>query len=260
MRFGDEPLAHSLLPHMMGHAELTVKLSTQTDQEINRRTLSLPRPMKVVHPCGDVPWINADCDEHLALLSHLEPQDQYYLYKLSGVFRFPQRSVGRALMVSFFESLFPLLPMVDRYETAALFDMLYTYQQSSPLLIHAIFFSACQYADKTVLDRAGFSSILQAKTYFFHRAKLLYMHDCEPDHLKVLQSLILLSYWWMDYTEEKDMRYWLACAVNLSMTMGMHRTVSSSVDMPVQRRRLWRRIFWCLLVRFAPPLCHGMNC
>lgn len=249
MKFGDEPLAHSMLPHMNGHAELLVNLDHQTDPEVNRLSLQSLLPPRAIHPFGKAPWINADCQGHLGLLAHLAAEDRYYLYNMKKVFQFPQRSVTCALVVTFFESVFPLFPIVDRCETAELFDKLYSHQQSSPLLFHSLLFIACQYVDEQVLHNAGFRTTSEAKIYFFQRAKLLYTHNCEPDHLVVLQSLIMLSYWWMDYTEEKDMRYWLSCAVNLALTMGMHRTVPKSLNMSPARTALWRRIFWSLFVR-----------
>jgi hypothetical protein len=129
-----------------------------------------------------------------------------------------------------------------------MFNMLYNNQPSSPLLFHSLLFSACQYVDEEVLHSAGFSTVSEAKEYFFHRAKLLYIHNCEPDHLMILQSLILLSYWWTEFTEE-DMRYWLACVVTRAMSMGIHRTATKSLDISPWRNCLWRRIFWTLFVR-----------
>jgi hypothetical protein len=109
-------------------------------------------------------------------------------------------------------------------------------------------FVACQGMDESQLHDAGFESVASAQVYFFRRAQLLYTFDCEPDHLLVLQSLIFLSYWWKDYTEEKDMRYWMGCAVKLAFFMGMHKTVPPSFEMSPHRRALWRRMFWALFV------------
>jgi hypothetical protein len=117
-RSGDEPLAHSTLPHMQDHAEVASNLSSKNDQDVKRENLQLPYPPRAVHPYGKSPWINAHCQAHLDLLAHIPPEDRYYLYNMKQVFQFPQRSVSRALMVTFFESVFPLLPIVDRCQTA----------------------------------------------------------------------------------------------------------------------------------------------
>jgi len=248
VRFGDESLAHSILPHMDGHAELLVIPSNRRAPQVDRQTLRLPATPKAARPCGKAPWLLADCQAHLDLLCHLPADDQYYLYNIKKVFHFPQRSFADQLLRIFCESVYPILPVVSRRHVMHRFEELYNRQQSSPLLFHAIFFVACQFADEALVRDAGFDTVQAAKIYFFQRAKLLYSFDCEPDHLVVVQSLVLLSYWWMDYTEEKDMRFWLSCAVNLAFTMGMHRTITKSFDMSPSRRALWRRIFWTLLV------------
>jgi hypothetical protein len=186
------------------------------------------------------------------LLRHLPLEDRYYLYNMKRVFKFPQRSVTTELIRAFFRSVYPLHPIVDRHVVADLYERLYTQQQSSPLLLHAMFFCASLYVDELVLREAGFQNSLEARIYFGTRARILYSYDCEPDHLVVVQTLILLSFWWMEYTEEKDMRYWMSCAVNLALTMGMHKTLPQSLNMSSASRRLWRRIFWTLFVRSLP--------
>lgn len=254
VKFAGEALAHSMLPHMDGHAELTLTSEHDRFGKVNRCDLARPVGPRALRPHGQRPWFHADCQQHLDLLSHLPPEDRYYLFTVKKVFHYPQVAVGKALISTFFESVYPLLPIVDRSKTAGLADDLYKGEPSCPLLIHAIMFAACQHIDEEYLHQAGFSNITDAKSYFFRRAQLLYHFDCEPEHLAVVQSLILFSQWWMDYTEEKDMRYWLGCAANLAHSMGMHRTISSTLDIPQDQRKLWRRIFWTLLVSHSVNL------
>lgn len=245
VKFGSELLAHSVLPHMDGHSEL---LTHQTAAEVDRKDLQQLLPPAAGHPLGKAPWIHADCQAHLEMLAHLPPDERYYLYNMKKVFKFPQRSVTDKLVQIFFRWITPYLPIVDRRETVRKYHRLYAMQLSSPLLFHSILFCACPFADESLLADAGFSNTTEAKTYFFRRAKALYTYDCEPDQVVVVQSLVLLSFWWMDYTEEKDMKYYLNCAVNLALSMGMHRTVSKSLHLSPARRRLWRRLFWSVYV------------
>jgi len=248
VKFSGEPLAHSMLPHMDGHTEILLGLSGQGIATVDRRNFRVTNPPQAIHPQGTGPWLHANCQAHLDLLAHLKPEDQYYLYHMKKVFYFPPRSVTDALITIFFESVYPLLPVVDRRSVLFHGEMMYHRRQSSPLLFHSILFAACQFANESLLHDAGFNSIPEAKVYFFQCAKMLYSHDCEPDHLSVVQSLIFLTYWWMDYVEEKDMRYWVSCAVNMALTMGMHKTVAKSIDMSPVREAVWRRIFWTLFV------------
>ena len=258
VKFSGETLAHSMLPVMNGHAELSAGVSSQAAPRVDRTVLRVQRAPKSSHPYGKAPWIRADCQAHLDLLGHLPPEDRHYLYNMKGVFNFPQRSVSDQLVRVFFEFIYPLFPIFDRRDTVMKYDRLYNQQESSPLLFHSLLFSACQYADDQLLSDAGFINVLEARTYFFQRAKMLYSCDYEPDHTVVVQSLILLSFWWMDYIEEKDIRYWISCAANLALSMGMHKTLPESLDMSNAHRRLWRRIFWTLYVsHYSSPWYHA---
>jgi hypothetical protein len=259
VKFSGETLAHSMLPVMNGHAELSAASTCHTTSEVDRSNLRAPSAPTSSRPRGKAPWFRAECQAHLNLLGHLATEDQYYLYNMKGVFNFPQRSVSNRLVRLFFEFVYPLVPIFDRRETVQIYDDLYRHLESSPLLFHSILFSACQYADEQLLHDAGFASVVEAKTYFFQRAKILYSYDCESDHLLVVQSLLLLSFWWMDYTEEKDMRYWTTCAANLCLTMGMHKTLPESLTMSNSRRKLWRRMFWMTFVSQADNLWHALS-
>lgn len=192
--------------------------------------------------------MHANCQAHLDLLAHLPPEDQFYLFHTKQVFCFPPRSVVDKLLTLFFESIYPLMPTVSRSNLQSLCRDLYRHTPSSPLLLHAFLFVACQFADLSLLRPAGFTSTWEAKHYFYQRAKLLYCHDCEVDTLRTLQALIFMSYWWADYSEEKDMRYWAGCAVSLALTMGMHKPVPESIAMHPSQNALWRRIFWSIFV------------
>jgi len=120
---------------------------------------------------------------------------------------------------------------------------------SSPLLHHAILFAACQYADMSVLEDAGFDSRRAAREYFHKRAALLYSMSCETNQLVLLQSLLLMSAWWTDHGEEKETRFWTTCACNLACSMGLHKAVAQDSILSTREKCLWRRIFWTLFTR-----------
>lgn len=248
VRFQGEAMAHSMLPHMEGHTELSVDPLAQRPSGMDRTYLHRFNAPRAHRPQGKGPWFNASCDAHFDLLSHLPKEDQFYLYSIKKVLSFPQRSVAEKLLVIFFESCYPLMPVFDRNAVLHLYEAMYTNRRSSPLVFHAILFTACHFADPPLLLEAGFHSVLEAKVYFFRCAKVLYMHDCEPDHVSVVQALILMTFWWMDYTEEKDMRFWVSCAVNLALTMGMNKVGVNTIGMAPTEEAVWRRIFWTLFV------------
>lgn len=248
VKFGGEPFAHSMLPHMDGHAELSPSTAFRRSSEPGRRLVRGNIAPKAVHPIGKAPWLHANCKAHLDLLAHLAPEDQFYLYEMKKVFYFPQRSVIDALVKVFFESVYPLMPIIDRSTVLCFCEDMYRHAPSSPLLLHSILFTSCQYADLSIVLEAGFQSLADAKCYFYQCAKVLYCHDCEPDSLLTVQALALLGFWWADYCEEKDMRFWVGCAVNMALGMGMHKPVPESMNMPRSQNVVWRRLFWSLYV------------
>lgn len=251
IRFSGETLAHSILPNMDGHAEIPPSPDDKVMAPVDRELLRQGAPTVSDDILEGNPWKWADCQAHMDILRHLPEEDRHYLYMAKKVFRIPLPSIADKLIALFFRFVYPLYPIVDRQNTVESYEKLQNDQGSSPLLFHAIFFSACQYAPEHLLREAGFSNVAEAKSHFFQRAKLLHAFDCEPNQIHVIQSLMLLSSWWMDYAEEKETRYWLSSAVHLALTMGMHRTVSESVEMSQAHTILWRRIFWLLLVN--PP-------
>lgn len=124
----------------------------------------------------------------------------------------------------------------------------------SPLLIHSVFFAACQYVDEAILQDAGFEKRSMAQEYFHSRTALLYSLDCEKNQLVLLQSLIFISPWWRDYSEEKDIRFWTTCACNTAFSMGLHKAIPPSSRLSPHQRSLWRRIFWTLFVSTPPAV------
>ncbi|KIX97745.1 uncharacterized protein Z520_06523 [Fonsecaea multimorphosa CBS 102226] len=249
VKFRGEPMAHSMLPHLEGHTEVSVDAVEQRYSGIDRTYFHRFNAPRAHRPQGKAPWLHASCDAHCNLLAHLPKEDQFYLYSIKKVFSFPQRSVTERLLVIFIESCYPLMPIFDRQTVLQLYEAMYMNRPSSPLLFHAILFTACHFADPPLLLEAGFNSVLEAKVYFFRRAKILYFHDCEQDHMFVVQALILMTFWWMEYTEEKDMRFWVGCAVNLALSMGMNKLGVKTIDLAPAQELVWRRTFWTLFCR-----------
>lgn len=79
---------------------------------------------------------------------------------------------------------------------------------------------------------------------------MLYDFNYERDRIVIVQSLALLSAWWVTPTEQKDGYYWCSVALAVAKSIGLHRDVhSEGLSAPV--RRLRRRIWWCCLTRDA---------
>ncbi|KAK6374024.1 hypothetical protein LTS17_007994 [Exophiala oligosperma] len=180
---------------------------------------------------------------------NLASEDVMYLTEAKHCLAFPPMAAVDDLFKAFVLHFLPAFPIFNRLQLRAAYDELACGHVTSPLVLHAILFCACQYAPMSTLEMAGFSSRQDAKAYFHQRATLLYSFNCEKIQLRLLQSIILISNWWSDYAEEKETRYWISNAANLAVSMGLHKAVPPSSKLNEKERSLWRKIFWTIFVR-----------
>jgi len=78
--------------------------------------------------------------------------------------------------------------------------------------------------------------------------QLLYDFDYEADRISLIQSLLLMTYWYETPDDQKDSHHWMGIAVSLSHTIGLHRNPERS-SMTQKRRKLWKRIWWSTYMR-----------
>lgn len=78
--------------------------------------------------------------------------------------------------------------------------------------------------------------------------QLLYDFDYEVDRISLIQSLLLMTYWYETPDDQKDSHHWMGIAVSLSHTIGLHRNPERS-SMDPKRQRLWKRIWWSTYMR-----------
>ncbi|EXJ55283.1 hypothetical protein A1O7_08210 [Cladophialophora yegresii CBS 114405] len=249
--YADDILTNSILPHMTGHRSFNASIHQgqddgavdTSDVALTQVTIVSPRP-----PSAD--WYGRQLQQSTNNpFSHLAVEDVAYACNVKHILTFPPLDVCDILMASFVRHFLPAYPVVDRMQLRDTYSNFRRGTILSPLLMHSIFFAACQYTPECTLQKAGFKKRSIAQRYFHSRATLLYSLNCEKDQLVLLQSLIFMSPWWTDYSEEKDIRFWTTCACNLAFSMGLHKAIPSTSTPPSQRRSLWRRIFWTLFIR-----------
>ncbi|KAG0652791.1 Cutinase transcription factor 1 beta [Hyphodiscus hymeniophilus] len=103
-----------------------------------------------------------------------------------------------------------------------------------------------------VLQNAGFKSRKAMKTAIYARAKCLYDLDRGTDKLVLIQSVILMGFWYTDAQDHTGAWYWIGIAISLSQTLGLHRSPqfnNRSQQLPESQQPLTRRIWWSCLVR-----------
>ncbi|KAK5700337.1 hypothetical protein LTR17_023012 [Elasticomyces elasticus] len=169
-------------------------------------------------------------------------EDLSYL-RSKGAFSLPSKELPDELICLYFRHVHPLVPIVDAQ------SFLHQYlehgtQDVNLLLLWSMFFAAA--------NNSGYQTRKAMKRAMYQRAKCLYDSDYEPDQLSLIQSVILLGFWYTDTEDRTGAWHWIGIAISLSQTLGFHRSPESVIDtnrLPERRRRLFRRIWWSCFVR-----------
>ena len=77
---------------------------------------------------------------------------------------------------------------------------------------------------------------------------MLYDFDYEIDRVALVQSLLLMTYWYETPDDQKDTWHWMGVAISLAHTIGLHRNPEKS-NMEPNRKKLWKRIWWSCFMR-----------
>ena len=78
--------------------------------------------------------------------------------------------------------------------------------------------------------------------------QVLYDFDYEIDRVSLVQSLLLMTYWYETPDDQKDTWHWMGVAISLAHTIGLHRNPEKS-NMEPNKKRLWKRIWWSCFMR-----------
>lgn len=78
--------------------------------------------------------------------------------------------------------------------------------------------------------------------------QVLYDFDYELDRVSLVQSLLLMTYWYETPDDQKDTWHWMGVAISLAHTIGLHRNPDNS-SMEPRKKKLWKRIWWSCFMR-----------
>lgn len=78
--------------------------------------------------------------------------------------------------------------------------------------------------------------------------QVLYDFDYEIDRVSLVQSLLLMTYWYETPDDQKDTWHWMGVAISLAHTIGLHRNPEKS-NMEPGKKKLWKRIWWSCFMR-----------
>lgn len=163
-----------------------------------------------------------------------------------GAFLLPPRSLCDELIESYFKWVHPIVPVINRTR----FMRQYKDPKNPPslLLLQAILLAGSRVCNNPQLVDANGSTTPAALT-FYKRAKALYDASYEDDRVTIVQSLLLMGWYWEGPEDvTKNVFYWTRVATIVAQGSGMHRSVEGS-QLSKADKRLWKRIWWTLFTR-----------
>ncbi|KAL8698112.1 MAG: hypothetical protein Q9201_006750 [Fulgogasparrea decipioides] len=163
-----------------------------------------------------------------------------------GAFLLPPRALCDELIESFFQWVAPVVPVINRSR----FMQRYKDPKNPPslLLLQAMLLAGSRVCTNPQLMDANGSTTPAAMT-FYKRAKALYDANYEDDRVTIVQSLVLMGWYWEGPEDvTRNVFYWTRVATIVAQGSGMHRSVEGS-QLSRPDKRLWKRIWWTLFTR-----------
>lgn len=163
-----------------------------------------------------------------------------------GAFLLPPRALCDELVDAFFRWVAPVVPVINRSR----FMRQYRDPKNPPslLLLQAILLAGSRVCTNSQLMDANGSTTPAAMT-FYKRAKALFDANYEDDRVTIVQSTILMGWYWEGPEDvTKNVFYWSRVGIVVAQGSGMHRSVEGS-QLTKSDKRLWKRIWWTLFSR-----------
>ncbi|KAK9348487.1 fungal-specific transcription factor domain-containing protein [Lipomyces starkeyi] len=180
-----------------------------------------------------------------ARLNELDPEEIEMLNR-RGAFLLPPRDICDELVECFFTTIHPIVPMINRTQ----FMRRYNDPKNPPslLLLQSILLAGTRVCrNPALMDQNGSADL--ASLTLYKRAKALYDANYEDDRISIVQSLVLLGWWWEGPEDvTKNVFYWTRVALCVAQGFGLHRSVENS-QLSVVDKRLWKRLWWVLFSR-----------
>ncbi|KAK2812398.1 hypothetical protein FQN50_001399 [Emmonsiellopsis sp. PD_5] len=178
---------------------------------------------------------------------HVEADDIDYL-QAKGALKIPHFALRNELLKCFVNYVYVYMPLLDLGDFLQTISENNGQRRTSLLLFQAVMFAGTAFVDLKHLRMAGYQSRKAARKTFYKRARALYDLDYEEDRITIIQSLLLMSYWFETPNDQKDNWHWVGISLSLARLHGLHLNITTAgIDTATQR--IWRRIWWCLYIR-----------
>ena len=166
-----------------------------------------------------------------------------------GALTIPNLELRNELIRCYAEVIHPFMPLLDLHDFVATIDCKDGSKQVGLLLFQSVMFAGIASVPMRYLENAGYTSRRDARRDFFNKTRLLYDFDLEADRIPLIQSLLIMTYWYETPDDQKDSHHWMGIAVSLAQTIGLHRNPANSATIEPARQRLWKRIWWSTYMR-----------
>ncbi|CAK7231356.1 hypothetical protein SBRCBS47491_007903 [Sporothrix bragantina] len=170
---------------------------------------------------------------------------------------FPEKEIRDDFIDAYFSKVNPYFPVVDEAD----FRTRYADPNNQPalVLLHSVLLVGAHVSSHSKAVHARHI----VKAVLFRRAKCVFDMRHEHDRLHLVQAALLFT-WHLQNgdTASSNSFYWLGVACRIAYGIGMHRDLLQDPlepdRMPIQDRRLWRRIWWTLFqAEVLSALEHG---
>jgi len=248
----DNNLEASKTPHDSSHAH-----SGHSTEDSNRRNVSqyqdkLPANFRSESASTGCSTTQSTSDLRLPPFIKPLPQnmdlDNAAFLRSKGAFVVPEEEFRAEILRSYIFSVHSFMPILDLGDFVNAILHKEHGDKVSLMLFQAVMFAGLSSMKQGIIQRMGYATTKQARKAFFSRVRLLYDFDTEPDNVVVLQSLLLMSFWYEKYNDQKHTWYWTGLGLSLAYSMGLHRGVSGQEISP-KMQRLRRRLWWSLYIR-----------
>ncbi|KAJ5554475.1 hypothetical protein N7513_004434 [Penicillium frequentans] len=181
------------------------------------------------------------------LPARFQKEDIDYL-AAKGALTIPDVGLRNELLKAYIHYVHSYMPLLDLEEFLQTIVQNDGVHRISLLLFQAVMFAGMAFVDMKHLQAAGYQTRKAARKIFFQRARLLYDFDYEVDRISLVQSLLLMTYWYETPDDQKDTWHWMGVSLSLAHTIGLHRDPGNS-RMDLRRQRMWKRIWWSTYTR-----------
>lgn len=172
--------------------------------------------------------------------------EEIEILKFRGAFLLPPRDLCDDIVEAYFEKIHPTMPFLNRSQFMRRYNDLSN--PPSLLLIQSMLLAGSRVCNNPALFDSSGSPDLASLT-FYKRAKALFDANYEKDSVVVVQSVMMLGWWWEGPEDvTKNSFYWSRVGLTIAQGFGLHRSVEHST-MPISTKRTWKRMWWSLFQR-----------